>query len=116
MTEPTVDLTSARCKNLTADSAALGTAELEYYIDKLDEDWVISDDKKSISRHFKFKNYYETMAFVNVAAMIAHQQDHHPDMVVSYNNCSIIYNTHSIDALSLNDFICAAKTDKALGL
>ena len=116
MIDQIVDIASARCKDLTADSAALSTEELDYYIDKLDGNWAISNDNKSISRHFKFKDYYETMAFVNVAAMIAHQQDHHPDMVISYNNCSIIYSTHSIDALSLNDFICAAKTDKALSL
>ena len=116
MMQQVVDISSAQCENISADSAALSAEELEQYTDKLDENWVISDDNKSISRYFTFKNYYETMAFVNVAAMVAHQQDHHPDMVVSYNNCSIIYSTHSIDALSLNDFICAAKTDKALSL
>ena len=116
MIEQTADITNAQCKNLTTGNPALNPEELQNHIEKLDDDWVISDDNKSISRHFTFKNFYETMAFVNVAAMIAHQQDHHPDMVVSYNNCSIIYSTHSIDALSLNDFICAAKTDKALGL
>ena len=56
------------------------------------------------------------MAFVNVAAMIAHQQDHHPEITVNYNNCLIEYSTHSIDGLSKNDFICAVKTDNSLTL
>ena len=69
-----------------------------------------------ISRIFKFKNYYETMAFVNVAAMVAHQQDHHPDMNVGYNTCRIEYSTHSVGGLSENDFICAEKTNNTLKL
>lgn len=116
MTEQATDIANKQCNNVTTDCTALSTEELQHHIKELDDSWVIADDNKSISRYFKFNNYYETMAFVNVAAMIAHQQNHHPDMVVSYNNCTIIYSTHSIDGLSLNDFICAAKTDKALNL
>ncbi len=64
---------------------------------------------KEIYRLFKFKNYYETIAFVNAVAWIANQEDHHPDMDVSYNRCLVRYTTHAIGGLSENDFICAAK-------
>lgn len=110
------DLTSAQCKACEGDVAPLTEKESERYLCKLAENWILSDDGKSIGRTFKFKNYYETMAFVNVAAMIAHQQDHHPDMTVCYNTCHIKYSTHSIGGLSENDFICAAKTDKSLNI
>jgi 4a-hydroxytetrahydrobiopterin dehydratase len=52
------------------------------------------------------------MAFVNAVAQIAHAQDHHPDMQVSYNRCTISWSTHSVQGLSINDFICAARTDQ----
>jgi len=39
----------------------------------------------TILRTITFKDYYETMAFVNAVAWIAHQHDHHPDMEVHYN-------------------------------
>ena len=116
MSDKNVDLDTAECKNCAADTAALTTKEREQYVARLDSNWRLATDYKSISRCFKFKNYYETIAFVNMAAMVAHQQDHHPDMNVSYNTCSITYSTHSIGGLSLNDFICAAKTDLTLNL
>ena len=37
-------------------------------------DWSISDDSKSIERTFRFKNYYQTIAFVNALAWVAHAQ------------------------------------------
>jgi 4a-hydroxytetrahydrobiopterin dehydratase len=30
---------------------------------------------------------------------------------VSYNRCTVRFNTHSVGGISLNDFICAAKVD-----
>jgi 4a-hydroxytetrahydrobiopterin dehydratase len=51
------------------------------------------------------------MAFVNAAAFIAHQEDHHPDLEVSYKTCKVRFSTHAIGGLSENDFICAAKVN-----
>ena len=64
-----------------------------------------------LARTYEFKNYYETMAFVNALAWISHRQDHHPDIGLGYNKCKVIYVTHSVGGLSENDFICAAKAD-----
>ena len=64
-----------------------------------------------ISRSYPFKNYYETMAFVNAAAWVSHREDHHPDLEVGYNACRVRYSTHSVGGLSENDFVCAAKLD-----
>ncbi len=62
-----------------------------------------------LRRRFDFKDFFQTMAFVNAVAWIAHVEDHHPDLAVSYNRCVITYSTHSVGGLSENDFICAAK-------
>jgi 4a-hydroxytetrahydrobiopterin dehydratase len=64
-----------------------------------------------IRKTYKFKNFHETMAFVNAVAWIAHQEDHHPEMEVSYSKCAVCYSTHAIGGLSENDFICAAKVE-----
>ncbi len=107
------DLLNQQCSNkvaLLTQEAATGK------INELSNEWALSDDKKSIKRTFKFRNYYKTMAFVNVVAMVAHQQDHHPDMTVSYNTCRIEYSTHSVGGLSDNDFICAEKINQTLKL
>jgi 4a-hydroxytetrahydrobiopterin dehydratase len=67
-----------------------------------------------IARTFSFKNYYESMAFVNAAAWISHREDHHPDLEVGYNKVRVRYSTHSVGGLSENDFICAAKIENLL--
>lgn len=65
-----------------------------------------------LQHHYTFANFHATMAFVNAVAWIAHQQDHHPDLAVSYNRCTVSWRTHSVGGLSLNDFICAARVDQ----
>ena len=77
--------------------------------------WSLNDGASEISRTFKFKNYYETMAFVNALAWVAHREDHHPDIEVGYNRCHVRFSTHSVKGLSENDFIGAAKINALLG-
>ena len=67
-----------------------------------------------IEKTFSFGNYYETLAFVNSLAWIFHQEDHHPELVVTYNRCVVRFNTHSVNGISLNDLICAAKVNALL--
>ena len=69
-----------------------------------------------IVKSYPFKNYYETMAFVNAAAWVSHREDHHPDLEVGYNTCRVRYSTHSVGGLSENDFICAAKLEALFAL
>ena len=65
----------------------------------------------TLFKSFSFPDHHHTMAFVNAVAWIAHTQDHHPEMAVSYNRCTLRWNTHSVGGLSINDFICAARVD-----
>lgn len=78
------------------------------------EQWTLNEEATEMHRTFKFKNYYETMTFVNAIAWISHQQDHHPDLEVGYNRCLVRYTTHAIKGLSENDFICAIEVDALL--
>lgn len=76
--------------------------------------WELDGDGAALRRVFRFENYHQTLAFVNAVAWIAHAQDHHPEMTVSYNRCVIRYNTHTVGGLSENDFICAARINALL--
>lgn len=71
-------------------------------------------DATKLVKLFTFKNYYETMAFVNAVAFMAHREDHHPDLEVGYKTCRVTYSTHDVGGLSENDFICAAKVNALL--
>ena len=103
-------------KQCEAKTALLADSDIESHLNEISTEWQLAEDSKSINRTFKFKNYYDTMAFVNVVAMVAHQQDHHPEMTVTYNTCCVEFSTHSVSGLSLNDFICAAKVDGTLNI
>ena len=65
----------------------------------------------AIEKTYAFKNYYETIAFVNALAWICNTEDHHPELAVSYSRCVVRFTTHSVGGVSIKDFICAAKTD-----
>ena len=108
------NLTDKHCKPCEGGVDPLDRALAEALIKDLHDDWSISADGKEISRSCKFANYYQTIAFVNALAWVAHAEDHHPDIEVGYSRCHIRYSTHAIGGLSENDFICAAKIDALL--
>ena len=66
----------------------------------------------AINKTYSFKNYYETMAFVNATAWISHAADHHPDLEVGYNKCKVTYSTHSEGGVTQKDLDCAGKIEK----
>ncbi len=105
------DLTEQHCEPCEGGVAPMNAAEVTEALKKL-KGWSANDAATCISKSFKFKNFYQTMAFVNAVAFIANQQNHHPDLTVGYDKCHIEYSTHAIDGLSINDFICAARIDQ----
>ncbi len=102
------DLASKQCKPCEGGTAALTQTEVDSLMVQL-EGW--QQQGGQIAKAYRFKNYYQTIAFVNAVAWMAHREDHHPDLAVGYNSCRVEYMTHAIQGLSENDFICAAKVD-----
>lgn len=102
------DLATKKCTPCEGNMPPLSPAEITGLMQQL-EGWEFFE--KMIRKDFNFKNYYQTMAFVNAIAWISHREDHHPDIVVGYNKCRVEYTTHAVNGLSENDFICAAKID-----
>jgi 4a-hydroxytetrahydrobiopterin dehydratase len=91
----------------------LQPAEVENLLQQL-RGWILEDGM--ITKTYSFKNYDQTMAFVNATAWLSHREDHHPDLAVGYGTCRVAYTTHAIHGLSENDFICAAKIDALFAL
>jgi 4a-hydroxytetrahydrobiopterin dehydratase len=89
----------------TATEVVAGLAQLD--------GWKLTGDgaDAAIEKTFTFANYFETIAFVNALAFIAHTQDHHPDLSVHYNRCVVRFNTHEVGGLSATDFDCARQAD-----
>jgi 4a-hydroxytetrahydrobiopterin dehydratase len=68
-------------------------------------------DPQPPEKTFTFKDYLETLAFINAMGWICHTEDHHPDVSMGYNRVVVRFNTHSVGGVSINDFICAAKVN-----
>lgn len=102
------DLATKQCKPCEGGTPPLTPGKITTLLPQL-ESWQLLDQR--ISKTYDFKNYYQTMAFVNAVAWVSHREDHHPDITVGYNQCRVEYTTHAVNGLSENDFICAAKVD-----
>ncbi len=96
----------------------LTMTEVEKYQAQLKQPWEVVVDEshkdvaKKIKREFKFKDFKEAMVFINKIAVIAEEEQHHPDIYVFYNRVVIELWTHAIMSLSENDFIMAAKIEQ----
>jgi len=86
----------------------MGADEIESHLAQVNG-WRLVDG--AIEKAHSFRNFHETMAFMNALAWVCHTEDHHPDVALSYNRCVVRFNTHSVGGISINDFICAAKVD-----
>jgi 4a-hydroxytetrahydrobiopterin dehydratase len=95
---------------------ALSATEIVTHLTQLNGDaaqgWKLIDG--ALEKTFPFANFHETMAFVNALAWIAHQENHHPDLAVSYGNCTVRFNTHDVGGISVSDFHCASAVDALL--
>lgn len=99
-------LRASHCREIKG--AAMSQADVAAQLKALDR-WTLSAG--ALTKIYRFNNYYETIAFVNALAFMVHREDHHPDLQVGYNRCEVRYNTHSVNGISENDFISAAKAD-----
>ena len=106
------DLSHRHCESCEGIGTALSAEQIKQLMPQLTDGWQVSKDHKEIKKSYSFKNFYETIAFVNAIAWIANIENHHPDLEIGYNYCHLRFMTHALQGLSHNDFICAAKIDQ----
>jgi len=89
-------------------AARLSAFETDKHLQTL-SGWTLAGD--AIEKKFHFAGYPETIAFVNAVAAIAQREDHHPDLSVHYDHCTVTWSTHSAGGVTMNDIVCAAQVD-----
>jgi 4a-hydroxytetrahydrobiopterin dehydratase len=104
-----LDLYQKRCKPCEGGTPPLTLEESRRLLVQL-RDWQLKDGK--IEKQFKFKDFVESIGFVNKIADLAESEGHHPDIHISWNLVTLSLVTHAIKGLSENDFILAAKIDR----
>lgn len=105
------DLTSKKCVACEGGIPPLNKKEAAALLQQT-PGWHMSDDGKTISRDFRFKDFVAAMKFINDVAALSESEGHHPDIHISYNKVRLDLSTHAIGGLSENDFIVAAKVDQ----
>jgi 4a-hydroxytetrahydrobiopterin dehydratase len=106
-------LARTHCQPLKGAEHVLDAAQVSSYLEKL-PGWALSADGKALQKDFRFKNFDQTIGFVNALAWFANVEDHHPELEVGYGRCAVTWSTHDVGGISMNDVVCAAKTDELM--
>ena len=106
-------LINQHCQEIQKGSKPLIIPRVESHLAQM-QGWVAPLNYFYIEKTYTFKNYHQTIAFVNAITWIAHKEDHHPEIKFGYNQCTVNLSTHSIKGISQNDVIMAAKIDQLL--
>ena len=76
-------------------------------------EWRLCDDATRIERRYRFADFKGAFAFVGQVARLAEAADHHPDIDFGWGYARLSLQTHAIGGLHDNDFILAARCDRA---
>lgn len=68
--------------------------------------------QNTIARTFRFADFAQAMDFAKGIALIAEEENHHPELHIAWGRVTVELTTHSVGGLSLNDFIVAAKINR----
>ena len=106
--EATVPLHEQKCVACEGGVPLLSTAGITAMKSGLGEAWEVVNGHHLRSR-YGFRDFAEAMAFANRVGALAEEEGHHPDITVGYGKVEITLFTHSVNGLTQNDFILAAK-------
>jgi thiol peroxidase len=100
----------SQCKPCEGGVAALPKETVDKLIAQY-RGWESVEDKKLV-KEFKFKDFVEAKYFLDLIAIIAEEQGHHPTFTLIYNKLRVILTTHASGGLTENDFIMAKIIDE----
>lgn len=86
----------------------LSLAEIQSEMSGLKE-WSV--ETNAITKIFPFNSFKEALEFLNKVGEIAEKHQHHPDVIITKNNLKLTLTTHSIGALTKQDFNLAREID-----
>jgi 4a-hydroxytetrahydrobiopterin dehydratase len=79
-------------------------------VEKHPEGW--AEVAGALEREYRFADFAEAMAFVNLLAEAAEAANHHPDLAVSWNLVTVRWWTHVQQAITERDVELARRTDE----
>ena len=107
------DLAKQNCIPCKGGIPPLKGAKLDDLMEKLKNDWKLIKEHH-LEKEFSFKNFKDALNFTIKVGELAENQDHHPDIFLTWGKVKVTIWTHKIDGLTESDFFFAAKTDREL--
>lgn len=105
------DLAEQKCTACRGDEAPFEADAVRRFVSRLDG-WEAVDDHHLVKR-WKVGDFLAALALANRFGEIAEEQAHHPDLSLGWGWIEARIWTHKVDGLTLNDFILAARFDRA---
>jgi len=105
------ELKQKKCVPCEGGVRPFGSDEIESHLKMISSGWQVIENKK-LRKEIPVKDFNESMKIAGKIAVIAEEEQHHPDLGIHYSSIEIEFTTHAIDGLSENDFIMAAKIDE----
>ena len=68
-------------------------------------------DNAGIEKKFVFKDFKESLLFINKVGALAEDQNHHPELYNEYNKVNIRLHTHDANGVTNKDFNLAKAID-----
>ncbi len=108
------ELAQKECIPCKGGVPPLEGAELDALIEKLGNGWSVVDEHH-LEKLYEFEDFRQALEFTNRVGELAEEQNHHPDLYLTWGKVKITVWTHKIDGLTESDFVFAAKADQRLG-
>lgn len=77
---------------------------------RLGGEWQVIQEHH-LERTYAFDDFRQALDFTIKVGEMAEEQDHHPDIYLTWGEVKITIWTHKIDGLTESDFVFAAKAD-----
>lgn len=106
-------LADKTCIPCRGGTPPLSSEEVQDFLKKINLDWQVNQSGHLI-RQFTVGDFKGAMLIAQSVAAVADEQNHHPDLHISWGKCLVELWTHKINGLSEADFVMAAKIDRLI--
>ena len=104
------DLASRQCVPCRGGVLPMTADQISPFLTQL-KDWQVIDNHH-LKKSYRFKDFRETLDFVDRIGELAEEQGHHPDICFGWGKADVTIWTHKINGLTESDFVLAAKIDQ----
>ena len=104
-------LAEEKCEPCEQGGKALEGSELQGLEKELGGGWKVVNGHH-LEKLFKFKDFVSALEFTNKIGALAEEVGHHPDIYLTWGKVRVEIFTHTVNGLTKNDFILAAKIEE----